>query len=261
MRHPDAPPEVERTVDNVRRWGDLAPGDVLRSRGLPATISRIEDGIPLTSADFADILSRINERRSKQVSRGWINGVPYEQQVKPWTMSDLREDDYEWGPVAKDPRTIEIWCTREGWKTERRLTNPVPVRGNIRGARRGLLVAVGPDAHFETCGRCGFLWPCPHRTMEGNVQAVLRSEAEKCTHCGERVRSGQHIVKATLVDEWGPQEARFHGKKGPCLNAALRLDPENVAEQRARYDEELDRMKAWRARPGSRRSAGESGTG
>jgi len=83
--------------------------------------------------------------------------------------------------------------------------------------------------------------------MDDAARRVLDAEDRKCQHCGRPVDGGQHVVTAMTVDDWGPHEVRFHGRKGPCLNAALRLDPENVSDQRARYDAEWERIKRWRA--------------
>jgi len=223
---------TERSRYTVVTFGDLLAGDVIRAGAMPATITRIEPSpFPF---DYEAAIADMNRRNDGKTTRSVLNGIIQDAPVKVYTAADL-VDSYEWGALIADPRQVDLWVTVPGRKRERRTQAPHPIHQRLG---RRVLVAVGPDAHFEVCGTCGFLWPCPHTSMMAEVRSVLDGEAAKCTYCQQRISRGAQTVTAMVVDGAGPREFRFHGRKGPCLSAALRVDPLNVAAQRA----DIERM-------------------
>jgi hypothetical protein len=82
---------------------------------------------------------------------------------------------------------------------------------------RDIWETVDPS-HYGVCQTCQRLFPCGHVERARDEarqrhQAALRSP---CVHCGKETAGGMTIA-------FGPRGARdviFHGKRGPCENAA-----------------------------------------
>ena len=117
---PDAAPTVERTRFSVRTWGDLEPGDVLRTGGLPATISRIEPS-PIVF-DVQARIDELNEQNRGKTVTVIFDGAESEIPAQEVTILDLM-DRGEWKDLIADPRQLDIWATYPGWRRERRMNN------------------------------------------------------------------------------------------------------------------------------------------
>jgi hypothetical protein len=113
--------------------------------------------------------------------------------------------------------TLTRWdATVIGWETNHGLG------GRYVGGCE--IVAAGPGAHYPVCSLCGEVWPCIHQRAD---DALYRAEIEalyQCHHCRKGV-TGKRVRVLTVTDRGLPKELLFHGRKGPCLTAARRLDP------------------------------------
>jgi hypothetical protein len=87
------------------------------------------------------------------------------------------------------------------------------------------VVAEGPDAHYPVCSICGEVWPCIHVQALTATDRAIWEERYACHRCAQST-FGCKTVRVMTVTDRGPKELLFHGRKGPCLTAARKLDPE-----------------------------------
>lgn len=92
------------------------------------------------------------------------------------------------------------------------------------------LVADGPDAHYPVCATCGEVWPCVHTSALDATQRAVLDEHYRCEHCGKSTSGCKTIRLAVMTERGAPRNLVFHGRKGPCLTAARRLDPKARAD-------------------------------
>lgn len=93
-----------------------------------------------------------------------------------------------------------------------------------------LLVATNADPHYPVCSQCREVWPCIHVQAEDATSRALQDARYECDHCGRSTLGCKTVTVPVVTDRGVAKELLFHGRRGPCLTAARKLDPTAKAD-------------------------------